>query len=203
MLVGLPRAPAALWAEGNLTLLRQPAVAVVGARRCTAWGRAWASRIGEAVAAAGGVVVSGLAAGIDAEGHVAANGHTIAVLGQGLDARMPAWQARLRERILDSGALVLSEFAPGIPAAAWTFPTRNRIIAGLARAVVVVEAAQRSGTKNTARHALEYGRDVLVVPGSPESETSAGCLDLIEEGATLVRGPETVIEHLLSRSQPR
>jgi DNA processing protein len=143
---------------------------------------------------AGGVVVSGLAAGIDSEAHGAAGGQTIAVLGQGLLAPMPAWQCRVREAILADGGLVLSEFPPDAPAQTWTFPIRNRIIAGLAGAVVVVEAGQRSGARITARNALEYGREVLAVPGPLGAAASAGCLDLIEQGATMVRAIATVLQ---------
>lgn len=192
-LVGLPFGPVALHHRGNLARLRAPAVAIVGARACTGYGRAWASRLAQAVAEAGGVVVSGLARGIDAAAHAGAGGATVAVLGQGLDAPLPAWQARLADQILARGGLLLSEYAPRTPPDAWTFPVRNRVVAGLARAVVVVEAGHRSGARNTARHALTAGREVLAVPGPLGAEASAGCLDLLEEGATMVRGPATVL----------
>ncbi len=191
-LVGLPGAPLLLYAQGNLERLRAPMVALVGARSCTGEGRGMARRLSAAVAEAGGVVVSGLAAGIDAEAHLAARGRTVAVLGQGLGAPMARWQRDLRSRVLDAGGLVLSEYEGDTAAAAWTFPRRNRIIAGLARAVVVVEAARRSGSKNTAAHALAYGRDVYAVPWSPGLPTAEGCLDLIEQGAGVVRGADTV-----------
>lgn len=190
----LPGGPAALAVEGDVTLLARPSVAVVGARHCTGYGREWAARLATAVVEAGGVVVSGLAPGIDAAAHEAADSATIAVLGQALDARLPAWQARLRERIVARGGLVVSEFAPGTHADRGTFPVRNRVVAGLARAVVVVEAAHQSGAKNTVAHALRYGREVLALPGPLGADASAGCLDLIEQGATVVRGPTTVID---------
>ncbi len=190
---GLPGAPVALAYEGNLGLLAAPAVAIVGTRRCTATGRRLARELARAVVQAGGVVVSGLAAGIDAEGHIAAAGRTIAVLGQGLDSPMAGWQARLRERVLAEGGLVLSEYPPAQPAAAWTFPRRNRIIAGLACTTVVMEAGHRSGAKITAHNAAEYGRRVLAVPGLPDCESFAGCLDLIEEGAEVYRGVGSVL----------
>ena len=195
-LLGLPGAPLSLYAEGRLAVLDRPVVAIVGSRTCTADGRAPARSLARTVVEAGGTVASGLAAGIDAEAHLAAGGWTVAVLGQGLDAPMARWQAELRARVLAGGGLVLSEYEPGASAAAWTFPRRNRIIAGLARAVVVVEAAHRSGSKNTAAHALAYGRDVYAVPGPPELPTSEGCLDLIEQGAGVVRGPQTITEIL-------
>lgn len=192
-LVGLPGAPVALAWEGNLALLSEPGVAIVGTRRCTSTGRAMAREYAAAVAAAGGVVVSGLAAGIDAEAHLAAAGRTIAVLGQGLAAPMPAWQAEVRRRVLREGGLVLSEYAPDMHADVWTFPQRNRVIAGLSRGVVVVEAGHRSGAKNTAHHAMEYGREVAAVPGWPSLPSFAGCLDLVEEGCGVVRGPASVV----------
>ncbi len=191
---GLPFGPVALSWEGNLELLDRPGVAVVGARACTPYGRGWARRIAAAVVAADGVVVSGLARGIDAEAHAAAGGRTIAVLGQGLSARMPAWQSSMRARLLAAGGLVLSEFAGRSPAGISTFPIRNRIIAGLSRAVVVVEAAQRSGARTTAAHALRAGRDVLAVPGSLDAPASVGCLELIAEGAQIVLGPQCVLD---------
>lgn len=192
-LTGQPFAPVLLGAEGNTALLGRPAVAVVGARACTAYGLQHAGAIARAVAGAGGVVVSGLARGIDREAHLAAPGATIAVLGQGLEAPMPAWQAALRRRVLDDGGLILSEHPRALPPDRWTFPVRNRIVAGLTRATVVVEAAHASGARNTAAHALRLGAEVLAVPGPIDAPASAGCLDLIEQGAQLVRGPATVL----------
>lgn len=192
-LEGQPFAPVLLGAEGNTALLARPAVAVVGARACTAYGLRHAGAIARAVASAGGVVVSGLARGIDREAHLAAPGATIAVLGHGLEAPMPAWQAALRRRVLEDGGLVLSEHPRRLPPDRWTFPVRNRIVAGLARATVVVEAAHASGARNTAAHALRLGADVLAVPGPIDAPASAGCLDLIEQGAGVVRGPSTVL----------
>ena len=189
---GIDALPARLRAEGNLQLLLPPAVAVVGSRRCTATGRENARRVSRGVVAAGGVVVSGLAAGIDAEAHVAAGGRTIAVLGQGISSPMARWQQILRDQLLQAGGLVLSEFPDDAPGADWTFPRRNRVIAALSRAVVVVEAASRSGSKITAQHAVEIGRDVWAVPGPPDGVNCAGCLDLIEQGAAVVRSVDEV-----------
>jgi DNA processing protein len=186
-------APVVLTFEGDRTLLDVPGVAIVGARNCTPYGRRQAGQLARSVADAGGVVVSGLARGIDSAAHEAAHGRTIAVLGQGLRAPMAAWQRRIRDSILDAGGLVLSELGPHTHADVMTFPVRNRIIAGLARAVVVVEAGVHSGSRNTARHALDAGREVLAVPGPLDAPASAGCLDLIEEGATVVRSAETVL----------
>lgn len=192
-LTDLPAGPVALSYEGDLSLLQRPGVALIGARACTTYGRDNAARLAGAVAAAGAVVVSGLARGIDIAAHDAAPGATVAVLGQGLHVAMPAWQARVRGRLLDAGGLVLSEFPPDLPASLYTFPIRNRIVAGLARATVVIEAGHRSGTKNTVAHALGYGREVLALPGPIHADASAGCLDLIEQGAGVVRGPATVL----------
>lgn len=194
LLRDLPRGPVALAAEGNLSLLEERAVAIVGARACTSYGRTWARRLAHGVVDAGGVVVSGLAHGIDEEAHLASRGRTIAVLGQGLAARMPAWQERVRERVLAEGGLLLSEFAPDLPATKWTFPVRNRIIAGLARAVVVVEAGEHSGAGITARRGVDFGREVLVVPGPLDAPASVGCLDLLESGVGMVRGTASVVK---------
>lgn len=192
-LIGPAFAPVALALEGDVGLLARPKVAVVGARACTAYGRDVARRLAAALAGAGVVVVSGLAAGIDVAAHGAAGGRTIAVLGQGLDAPMPDWQRRARRALLDAGGLVVAELPPDAHADTFTFPVRNRIIAGLAEAVVVVEAAERSGARNTAAHARRYGREVLAVPGPLGAPASVGCLELLERGARLVRGPETIL----------
>jgi DNA processing protein len=200
-LQGLAHGPVALTLEGNLALLDGPAVAIVGARQCTGTGRAWSRRIAAAVVEAGGVVVSGLADGIDTEAHLAARGRTIAVIGAGLRASMPGWQARLRAQILGAGGLLVSEFPPYLSPARWTFPVRNRVLAALSDATVVVEAGARSGARITARAAVGFGREVLAVPADPDALASAGCLDLIEEGATVVRDVDTVIA--AARLRPR
>lgn len=192
-LQGLPFGPVAFQVEGNMERLKAPAIAIVGSRACTSYGRAQARELAQAIAKAGGIVVSGLAAGIDAEAHLAAGGHTIAVVGQGLQRAMPQWQARVRQRILAEGGLVISEFPPHQFAERWTFPVRNRVIAALAQAVVVVEAAAESGALITADHALRYGRSVMAVPGPLGASASVGCLNLIGEGAQVVLGPQTVL----------
>lgn len=183
----VPFAPPVLFYRGDPGLLSAPAVAIVGSRHCTAQGQRMARRLAQAVAGGGGVVVSGLAHGIDHAAHEASLSRTIAVLGQGLDAPLTARQSALARQIVDQGGLLLSELAPECRATKWTFPQRNRIIAGLAQATVVVEAAERSGALITARQALSLGRDVLAVPGSPLDPASAGCLDLISAGAGLAR----------------
>lgn len=183
----LPHAPPVLFLRGDPDLLAPPKVAIVGSRRCTQTGQRLARALAQAVREAGGVVVSGLAHGIDQAAQAAVPDRTIAVLGQGLDRSLSASQQRVARRILDAGGLLLSEFPPATPAARWTFPQRNRVIAGLCRATVVVEAGLRSGALITARHAASSGREVLAVPGSPLSPASQGCLELIAQGATVLR----------------
>ncbi len=180
---GVPHGPVALAWEGNLSLLARPRVAIVGARACTARGRERAREVAARVVAAGGVVVSGLAWGIDAEAHLAARGATIAVLGQGLRAPHPAWQANLRRRVREAGGLIVSDLPSHQGARRWTFPRRNRVLAALAGAVVVIEAGERSGTSSTVRHALDMGRDVHAVPGPSDAPMSVGCNRWIEDGA--------------------
>lgn len=192
----VPFAPPVLFMEGDPAVLAAPLVALVGARRCTGDGRRMARRLATAVAGAGGVVVSGLAQGIDCEAHAAAGGRTIAVLGQGLSLPLPAHRARVRRALLRAGGLVVSELPPLHPASRSTFPRRNRIIAGVSKLTVVVEARERSGARITARNALEAGRDVFAVPGHPLQETAAGCLALLREGAGLVTGPRDILDAL-------
>ncbi len=179
--------PAVLFLRGDATLLDAPKVAVVGSRSCTGRGKRMASTLAQAVVQGGGVVVSGLAYGVDQAAHEASLARTIAVLGQGLDGPLTRRQADLARRILDAGGLLLSEFLPQHPASRFTFPQRNRVIAGLSVATVVVEAGHRSGALITAKLALAAGREVLAVPGSPLDPASAGCLDLIADGAGLAR----------------
>jgi DNA processing protein len=200
-LAALADAPPLLYALGNIELLRKPQLAIVGSRHPTAAGRSLAARFSAELAAAGFVITSGLALGIDAAAHeaaLAAGGTTIAVCGAGLDICYPAQHRALFDRIAREG-LVVSEFPPGTRPRAPHFPQRNRIISGLARGVVVVEAAAGSGSLITARHALAQGREVFAVPGSPLNPLAAGCLDLLRQGATLVRNsadilPEIVIQ---------
>ncbi len=171
------------------------AVAVVGARACSSYGRAVARSLGRELAAAGLVVVSGMARGIDGEVHRGAleAGITIAVLGCGVDRDYPAAHAELARRICEEG-LILSEYEPGIEPAPWRFPARNRIIAGLCEATVVVEARERSGALITADFALEEGRDVLAVPGEITSALSAGTNALLRLGAVPVTCAADVLE---------
>jgi DNA processing protein len=166
--------------------LSRPAVAVVGARACSGYGASVARTLARELAAAGLVVVSGLARGVDAEAHrgaLEAGGITVAVLGCGVDRDYPAAHAELARRIAERG-LVVSEYAPGVEPAPWRFPARNRIIAGLCAAVAVIEARERSGALITADLALEEGREVFAVPGEITSALSAGTNDLLKLGAS-------------------
>ena len=181
---------------GEIGMLEEPAVAVVGARSCSPYGASVARMLGRDLAAAGLVVVSGLARGIDGEAHrgaVDAGGATVAVLGCGVDRVYPAAHADLARRIADRG-LIVSEYAPGVEPAPWRFPARNRIIAGLADVTVVVEARARSGALITADLALEEGREVFAVPGEITSALSAGTNALLRLGATALTSAEDVLE---------
>jgi DNA processing protein len=170
---------------GELSLLSRAAVAVVGARACSGYGASVARSLGRDLAHAGLVVVSGMARGIDAEAHrgaLEAGGPTVAVLGCGIDRDYPAAHAELARQIAAAGLLV-SEYAPGVEPAPWRFPARNRIVAGLCGATVVVEARERSGALITADLALEEGREVFTVPGEISSSLSAGTNALLKLGA--------------------
>jgi DNA processing protein len=192
--------PPVLFARGKLCPDDAVAVALVGTRRATAYGKAVAERLATDLARAGVTVVSGLARGIDTAAHLAAvraGGRTIAVLGNGLDQVYPPENCELARSIVDSqqGALV-SEFAPGVPPDAVNFPRRNRIISGLSRLTVIVEAGEKSGALITADFALEQGRDVLSVPGSVLSPGSAGANYLLKQGASPVTCADDILEAL-------
>ncbi len=194
----LPDPPILLWYLGRLEALGRPAVALVGSRRASSEGLAMATRLGRDLARAGLVVVSGLARGIDAAAHrgaLQAGGVTVAVLGSGLDWIYPREHGDLARQAACEGC-VLSEFPPGTPPLGRHFPLRNRVISGLSRAVVVVEAAERSGSLITARLALEQGRDVLAVPGSAVSGCYRGCHALIKDGARLVETADDVLDEI-------
>ncbi|EBA13295.1 DNA-processing protein DprA [Roseobacter sp. CCS2] len=187
-------APPLLWALGNVALLQKPMIALVGARNASSLGTRMAKRLGADLAEAGFAVVSGLARGIDAAAHHGAlSGSTIAVMAGGVDIIYPAENTQLAHDIAKRG-LRLSEMPMGLQPQARHFPARNRIISGLSRAVVVVEAAGKSGSLITARNALDQGRDVLAVPGHPFDARAWGCNMLIRDGATLVRNAEDVID---------
>ena len=183
---------------GAVELLGRRAVAIVGARACSSYGSQVARLLGRELASIGLVVISGLARGIDGEAHrgaLEAGGHTVAVLGCGVDRDYPAAHTQLAARVCESG-LVVSEYAPGVEPAPWRFPARNRIIAGLAAATVVVEARERSGSLITADFALEAGREVFAVPGEITSTLSAGTNALLRLGATPLTSPGDVLESL-------
>ncbi len=201
LLAAIHDPPAVLWLRGDAdaTLMQAPAAAIVGARACSSYGRAVARLLGRELAAAGVVVVSGMARGVDSEAHRGAletGGRTMAVLGCGIDRDYPAAHRELAQRIVANGGLIVSEYEPGVEPAPWRFPARNRIIAGLCAVTVVVEARERSGALITADFALEDGREVMAVPGEITSALSAGANALLRLGATPVTGAGDVLEAL-------
>jgi DNA processing protein len=201
LLRSLPAAPATLQVRGRLVASDALAVAVVGSRRATPYGLGVAETMAADLAARGVTIVSGLARGVDSAAHRGAlrvGGRTIAVLGSGVDVVYPPENRRLADEIADHGAL-LSQFAPGTPPLPQNFPTRNAVIAGLSLAVVVVEAAERSGSLITARLAAELGREVLAVPGRVTAPESRGANRLIQDGAALALGWEDVVAALPDR----
>lgn len=197
-LLDIGHAPPVIFYVGQRSLLNQPAVAIVGSRNATPQGQTNAREFAKALARAGLTVVSGLALGIDASAHEGALGtdaSTLAVIGTGADRIYPARNRDLARRIAQSGGIV-SEFVPGTPARKENFPRRNRLISGLARGVLVVEATLSSGSLITARWAGEQGRDVFAIPGSIHSPFARGCHKLIRDGAKLVETAEDVLAEL-------
>ncbi|MCK6446557.1 MAG: DNA-processing protein DprA [Planctomycetes bacterium] len=194
--------PEELWVRGDVEWLGvRPRVAIVGTRAPTGYGREQARRFARELAAAGCVIVSGLARGIDEEAHLGAlevGGGTLAVLGCGVDRPWPAGE--LAERVRERGLLV-SEFVPGEPPRRHHFPLRNRVISGLSEAVVVIEAAFASGSLITARWAVDQGRQVFALPGRVDHPMAAGCHRLIRDGAELVERPSDVLA-ALGRASP-
>ncbi|HET8742942.1 MAG TPA: DNA-processing protein DprA [Gaiella sp.] len=204
----IPDPPRVLWLRGeaDVGLLSEPSIAIVGARACSGYGRSVARMLATGAAEAGSVVVSGLARGIDGEAHrgalAAPGGRTVAVLGCGVDRDYPAAHAALAHAIVAAGGLIVSEYEPGVEPAPWRFPARNRLIAGLAAATVVVEARERSGALITADFALEDGREVLAVPGEITSALSTGVNALLRQGATPATCVADVLEALGLEAQP-
>ncbi len=195
-LADLSDAPPFLWVLGDSRLLKRPMIAMVGARNASSLGTRMARRLAGDLGAAGYVVVSGLARGIDAAAHLAAlDSGTIAVQAGGVDTIYPAENAELALNLGKSG-LRISEQPMGLQPMARHFPARNRIISGLAQATIVVEAAAKSGSLITARDALDQGREVMAVPGHPMDARASGCNMLIRDGATLVRSAQDVLEAL-------
>jgi DNA processing protein len=190
--------PHTLWVRGDSAILDRPAVAIVGSRAASTDGLTIAGDIATDLVRAGLVVVSGMARGIDSAAHAAAldaNGFTIAVLGTGVDRVYPPEHRELASRIATCGALV-SELPPGTPPRAFHFPLRNRIISGLSRAVVVIEAPEASGALITAREALDQGREVMVVPGRVVGGRNRGGHALLKDGAKLVEAAVDILQEL-------
>jgi DNA processing protein len=198
LLAEISNPPECLWTRGDRSLLARPAIAVVGARAASREGVEIAYQIASDLARAGIVVVSGLARGIDAAAHTGAldaGGTTIAVLGTGIDRIYPAENKELHERIATRG-LLATEFQPGAPPDLFHFPQRNRIISGVSKAVVVVEARERSGSLITARLAGDQGRDVMVVPGPTRTGQNRGGHALLRDGAKLVESAVDILQEL-------
>lgn len=194
----VPAPPPVLYYRGQLIETDTTAVAIVGTRKVTAYGREMAYRIAYDLAKAGVTIVSGLALGVDGIAHRAAleaGGRTIAVLGSGIDVMYPGRHRDLAHKITQQGAVV-TDYPPGTQPDRFNFPPRNRIISGLSRGVVVVEAPERSGALITVDFAAEQGRDAFAVPGPVHAPASAGCHRILREGATLVRSAEDVLEDL-------
>jgi DNA processing protein len=191
----IPNFPLILYGQGDISILKRPAVAIIGARKCSAYGRKVAQELAAGLARNGINVVSGLAVGIDTAAHQAAleaGGVSTGVKGCGLDVWYPRHPQEFLQKMRASG-LILSEFPPGTRPEARNFPFRNRIVSGLSLGVVVVEACRKSGTLITASCALEQGRDVMAVPGSIHAPTSAGVHWLIRQGAVLVENVEEIL----------
>lgn len=190
--------PPVLWVRGRAAAMSLPSVAIVGSRAGSAYALSVAERLASDLTAAGLAVVSGLARGVDSAAHrgtVASGGVTVAVLGSGVDVLYPAEHAPLARAIEKDGA-VISELIPGTPPQQQFFPLRNRIISGLSRAVVVIEAGEKSGSLITARCALEQGRDVLAVPGNVLSGRNRGAHALLRDGARIVETADDILEEL-------
>jgi DNA processing protein len=196
--------PPLLYVRGSLAVLERGAVAVVGTRRCSHYGRLQAERLAGALAGAGLTVVSGLARGVDTAAHraaLAAGGATVAVLGSGLDRPYPPENATLMGEIAATGATV-TEFPLGTAPHRSNFPRRNRILSGISLGVVVVEASRKSGSLITSRWAMEQGREVFAVPGKIDSLRSSGTHALIKDGAKLVERVEDILEEIAHRLPP-
>jgi DNA processing protein len=192
-------APAVLWLRGSASVLSTTQLAIVGSRNPSATGRSTAYDFAHYFARGGLTITSGLALGIDGAAHkgaLAAGGPTIAVCGTGLDTTYPREHAALAEQITAQGGALLSEFPPQTAPKRWHFPARNRLMSGLAKGVLVVEAARRSGSLITARHAGDQGREVFAIPGSIHNPMARGCHQLIRQGAKLVEAAADVFAEL-------
>lgn len=197
ILSSIPTPPKELFYKGRLPDSRVPSVAIIGTRRPTRYGVEVCHMLAYDLAKKGVTIISGLALGIDGIAHKAAleaGGNTIAVLGNSVDTIYPATNRDIGENILKSGGAIISEYEPPTPARDFQFLERNRIVSGLSDAVIIIEAAKRSGTLATAAHALAQGRDVFVVPGNITSPLSAGCNALLKQGANPITCAEDVLE---------
>lgn len=202
LLLEIPDPPPLLYYRGQPNRYENqgiiPAIALVGTRSPSEYGRRWTQRITNALTQAGFVIVSGLADGIDTETHracLSAGGRTLAVVGTGVDIIYPSANRKLAESIVENG-MILSEYPAGTKPDRTHFPRRNRIIAGLTRATLVMEAPSRSGALITARLANDYGREVYVLPGSLDNERSLGCLEFLNQGAQVILGEQDLLERL-------
>jgi DNA processing protein len=197
ILTSIAKVPKKLYFIGSIPQVRIPSVAIVGTRKPTAYGREVTYTLANDLAKRGVIIVSGLALGVDAIAHRAtleANGTTLAVLGNGLPDIYPATHTSLADEIIKNNGAILTEYEPHASAKPYTFLERNRIVSGLADALIITEAASRSGTLNTAMHALEQGKEVFVVPGNITSPMSVGCNTLIKQGATPISSADEVLE---------
>lgn len=199
LLRAISRPPIVLFVEGNVELLHQAQIAMVGSRRFSRYGEQWASYFASELAGCGFVITSGLALGIDGISHrgaLAAGGSTVAILGSGLDRLHPKSHFSLAKQIVERGGALVSEFLPFEAPKAENFPRRNRIVSGLSLGVLVVEAKAQSGSLITAKYALEQGREVFALPGPLDNENCTGTHSLIQQGAMLVASPADIVENL-------
>ena len=199
----IPDAPTRLWYRGALPEEQRPAVAIVGTRKPTSYGRAVTERLATKLAERGVIIVSGLALGIDSIAHAAAlkaGGTTIAVLPSGVDKPYPSQHRQLADDIIEKGGALISEYPPGTPGLQFRFLERNRLVSGLADIVIVTEAANRSGTFNTVSHALSQGRDVYAIPGSILSPMSHGPNQLVTTGAGAIVDIDAWVDQYFPRT---
>jgi DNA processing protein len=195
LLKQISSAPLLLFAQGNLSLLSSPQIAIVGSRSCTPYGQQKAHDLSQQLAKSGFTITSGLAIGVDGMAHQGAlsdTGATIAVLGTGLNNIYPKRHLTLAQKVREKG-LLISEFWPDTPAYPSNFPRRNRIISGLSLGVLVIEASVKSGSLITARYATEQNRDVFALPGSVDNPQACGCLKLIQQGAKLILNSDDIV----------
>ena len=196
--------PIVLFYKGDISIVNEQSIAIIGSRNCTEYGRKCAEFISNEVAKRKICIVSGLAIGIDSIGHITAlnnKSNTIAVIGNGLDNIYPSKNIKLAESIIKSGGLILSEFIVGTKPFKQNFPRRNRIISGLSDSVIVIEGSKKSGSLITANYAIEQGKDVFAIPGSIFSSNSEGTNELIKDGANLLTSTEDVIRTINEMSK--